>query len=116
LTQLRWSKQKRRRFWTPSQNTISRMQFKMAETLGTVDTRRRGLLRGWWWPVGPKLIFEQTAAPVPEIIDSSLYALPFNHCFIHSSYSYYSSVFLYGEGMSMIGFQYYLWLKSSLNT
>jgi hypothetical protein len=29
----------------------------MSETLGTVHMRGRGLLRGWWWPVGPKLVF-----------------------------------------------------------
>jgi hypothetical protein len=39
--------------WTPSENTTSRMHLKMAEALGTVRTRGRGLLRGWWWPVGP---------------------------------------------------------------
>jgi hypothetical protein len=31
----------------------------MAEALGTVHTRGRGLLRGWWWPVGSKLVFDQ---------------------------------------------------------
>jgi hypothetical protein len=31
-----------------------------------------GLLRGRWWPVGPKLVvFDQMAAPVPGIIDTS---------------------------------------------
>jgi hypothetical protein len=39
----------------------------MEEALGMVHTRRRGLLRGYWWPVGPTLAFEQMAAPVPEI-------------------------------------------------
>jgi hypothetical protein len=34
---------------------------------------RRGLLRVWWWPVGPKLIFDQIAAPVQEIMDDFLY-------------------------------------------
>jgi hypothetical protein len=24
----------------------------------------RGLLQGWWWPVGPKLVFDQMAGPV----------------------------------------------------
>jgi hypothetical protein len=28
-----------------------------------------GLLRGWWWPVGQKLVFDRMAAPVPEIMD-----------------------------------------------
>jgi hypothetical protein len=32
-----------------------------------------GLLRGRWWPVGPKLVFDQMAAPVPEIMDGSSY-------------------------------------------
>jgi hypothetical protein len=53
--------------------TTSRMHLKMAEKLGTVHTRGRKLLRGWRWPVGPKLVFDQMVAPVPEIMDSSLY-------------------------------------------
>jgi hypothetical protein len=40
----------------------------MAEALRTVHTCRRGILQGSWWPVSPKLVFDQTAAPVPEII------------------------------------------------
>jgi hypothetical protein len=39
----------------------------MAEVLGTVRMHRRGLLRWWWWPVGPKLVFDQMAASVLEI-------------------------------------------------
>jgi hypothetical protein len=31
----------------------------------------RGLLRGWWWSVGPKLVFDKMQAIVPEIIDTS---------------------------------------------
>jgi hypothetical protein len=65
--------QNRRRCWTSSQNTTSRMHLKMAEALGTVHTRGRGLLQGWWWPIGPKLVFDKMAVPVPEIMDSSLY-------------------------------------------
>jgi hypothetical protein len=30
------------------------------------------LLRGWWWPTGPKLVFDQIATPVPEIMDDIL--------------------------------------------
>jgi hypothetical protein len=41
----------------------------MAEALGTVHTRGRGLLRGRWWAVGPKLAFDQMAASVSEIMD-----------------------------------------------
>jgi hypothetical protein len=41
---------------------------KMAEALGTVHTHGRGLLRGCWWLVGPELVFDQMAAPGPEII------------------------------------------------
>jgi hypothetical protein len=37
-------------------------EFKNGRTPG------RGLLRGSWWPVGSKLIFEQMAAPVSKII------------------------------------------------
>jgi hypothetical protein len=45
----------------------------MADSPGTAHARGRELLRGWWWPVGPKLVFEQMAASVPEITDGSLY-------------------------------------------
>jgi hypothetical protein len=45
----------------------------MGEALGTVHTRERGPLRGRWWPVGPKLVFDQLTAPVPEFIDHLLY-------------------------------------------
>jgi hypothetical protein len=47
--------------------------YTMAEVLGMVYTHGRGLLRGWWWPLGPKLIFNQMAAPVPEIIYGPLH-------------------------------------------
>jgi hypothetical protein len=46
--------------------------YKVAKALGTVHTRGRGLLQGWWWPVGPKLVYDQMAAPVPEIMCGSL--------------------------------------------
>jgi hypothetical protein len=55
-----------------SQNALE----KMAEALGTVHTRGRGLLRGRWSPVGPKLVFDQMAEPVPEIMDDCLYQYP----------------------------------------
>jgi hypothetical protein len=46
---------------------------RMAESLGTVHTHVEGWLRGWWWPVSPKLVFDQVTASVPEIMDDSLY-------------------------------------------
>jgi hypothetical protein len=53
----------------------------MAQALGTVHTHRRGLLRGLWLPVDPKLVTGQMAAPVTEIMDCSLYTSesPRNH-------------------------------------
>jgi hypothetical protein len=36
-----------------------------------VHKRGRGLLRRWLLPVDPKLFLDQTAAPVPEIMDGS---------------------------------------------
>jgi hypothetical protein len=48
-----------------SQNTTSRMHLKMA--LGVVHTQGRALLRRAWWPVGPKLVFDQMAAPSKQI-------------------------------------------------
>jgi hypothetical protein len=32
-----------------------------------LHTRGRGLLRGWWWPAGPMLVFENMAASDLEI-------------------------------------------------
>jgi hypothetical protein len=43
----------------------------MVEALGMVHTRRKGLLRGLWWSVGPTLVFEQIAEVVQEIVDAS---------------------------------------------
>jgi hypothetical protein len=43
----------------------------MAEALRMVHTCGRVLLRWWRWPVNPKLVFDQMAAPVPEIMDTS---------------------------------------------
>jgi hypothetical protein len=63
------SRQDRRLCWTPSKNMTSRMHLKNGRSTGNGACRRRGLLRGWWWPVGPKLVFDQMAAPVPEIMD-----------------------------------------------
>jgi hypothetical protein len=40
-----------------------------------MNTCRRGLFQGWWWPVGPKLVFDQMAAVVPKIMDGSLYTI-----------------------------------------
>jgi hypothetical protein len=27
--------------------------------------------KGWWGPVGPKLVLQQMASPVPEMMDTS---------------------------------------------
>jgi hypothetical protein len=70
---LRWLRQNRRRCWTPTENTTSTMQLKKkTEVLGKVHTRGRRLFRVWRWPTGPKLVFNQMAAPVSEIMDDSL--------------------------------------------
>jgi hypothetical protein len=47
-------------------NTITEQDFqdgyKNQRELGTVHTSGKGLLRGWWWPVGPNIsIFDQTS-------------------------------------------------------
>jgi hypothetical protein len=57
LIQLRWSMQNLGQCWTPSQNTTPGCIYKMVETLGTVNTRGRELLRWWLRPVGSKLVF-----------------------------------------------------------
>jgi hypothetical protein len=47
-------------------NTLTEHGFqdhlKIAEALGTMNTRGKRLLRGWLWPVDPKLGFDQLAA------------------------------------------------------
>jgi hypothetical protein len=50
------------------------MHLNMEEALGSGHTRGKGLLRVRWWPVGSKLVFDHMAAPVPEIMDGSLYS------------------------------------------
>jgi hypothetical protein len=37
-----------------------------------VHTRERGQLGGFWLSVGPKLVFDQMAAPAPETMHDSL--------------------------------------------
>jgi hypothetical protein len=58
-------------------NTLTIHDFQDAckkwQAFGRVLMLERELLRGWWWPVGPKLFFNQMAAPVLEIMDGSLY-------------------------------------------
>jgi hypothetical protein len=49
----------------------------MAEALGTVHTCRRGLLWGWWWPVGPKLVW-------PDV-STSPGNYEYHHVFVFSS-------------------------------
>jgi hypothetical protein len=65
----------------------------MAEALETVNTTRKGVTsRGRWWPVGPKLGFDQMAALVPEIMDESLYTRILKCRFLrHSSYALFES-------------------------
>jgi hypothetical protein len=41
------------------------------QALGLMHKWGMGLLRRWWWPVGPKLVFDQMAIPVLEITYSS---------------------------------------------
>jgi hypothetical protein len=55
----------------PHRTRLPGCTLKMAEMLQIVHTRERELLRVWWWPVGAKLLFDQTAAPVLESVDSS---------------------------------------------
>jgi hypothetical protein len=58
----------------------------LAEALGTAHTRGRGLLRWWWWPVGPKLVFDRMSSPVPEIRTHNRFLLHDRYskpCFLH---------------------------------
>jgi hypothetical protein len=35
--------------------------------------RGRELLKGWWWAVDPKFVFDQMEISVPEIMDTTSY-------------------------------------------
>jgi hypothetical protein len=54
----------------------------MAEALGMVHTHGRGLLRGWRWSVGPKLVLDQVAALVPKTGISICYMLTEYHAIL----------------------------------
>jgi hypothetical protein len=69
LTQVRWLGQYCAQCWIASQILTSRMHLQMAEALATVHMCRRDLLLGWWWPAGPKLVFDQMATPALQIMD-----------------------------------------------
>jgi hypothetical protein len=51
----------------------------MAEVLGMMRKREWRLCQGWWWPVHPKLVFDQMAVPVLEIMDTTSYVLLFTY-------------------------------------
>jgi hypothetical protein len=48
-------------------------EIKNGRSAGNCKYARKGPLRGLWWAVGPKLVFDQLEAPVPEIMDAYLY-------------------------------------------
>jgi hypothetical protein len=55
-------------------NTLTEHDFiNVAEALVTVHKLGRVLLRKYWWSAGRKLVFDQMAAPVLDIMDGSLY-------------------------------------------
>jgi hypothetical protein len=45
--------------------------FKNGRSAGNGAYVRKWTIRRLWWPVGPKLAFDQTAAPILEIMDIS---------------------------------------------
>jgi hypothetical protein len=53
---------------TLREHDIHWMHLNKGRSAGNGTYAGRGLLRGWWWPVGPKLVFEKMAAPVSEIM------------------------------------------------
>jgi hypothetical protein len=92
LTQLQWSRQNHRwGCWIPSPNTTSRMLLKMAEALGAVHTFRRGLLRGWWWPVGRlNTVFRVLKSFITVWSKLGLYQMQENKVFTLSQYLFWS--------------------------
>jgi hypothetical protein len=52
----------------------------MAEVLGTCIHVERDYFNGTAGQLGPKLVFDQMAAPIPEIMDVSLYACVSHRC------------------------------------
>jgi hypothetical protein len=79
----------------PNEDKIERPSFwhnwgnrgTMSEAQGTVHMHGMWLRGGYWWPLGSKLVFGQMAAPVPEIMDDSLYTLFFYYLWLCPSYS-----------------------------
>jgi hypothetical protein len=62
-------------------NTLTENDFwdafkKMTKALRMVHTHGRGLLWGWWWSVGPKLVFDQIDSTSPGIYE---YLIVFNN-------------------------------------
>jgi hypothetical protein len=53
--------------WTLSQNTTSRMRLRNGRIAGNNER----CIQGWWWPLGSKLVFDQMASPVQEIMVGS---------------------------------------------
>jgi hypothetical protein len=47
------------------------MNLKIAEALRTMAMHGGVLLRGQWWPISPKLVFDHTATPDEKIMDNS---------------------------------------------
>jgi hypothetical protein len=70
--------------WTPSQNTTSRMHLKNGRRAGSGAYARKGTTSSVMVASMPEVSFEQIAAPVPEIMDGSLYV--YDSAF-HISYS-----------------------------
>jgi hypothetical protein len=79
---------------------------KMPEALGTDHKCGRRLLGGWWWLIESKLVFGQMAAPVPEIMDDSLYIASSESttsaCFINPSHQS-ASLYVYPFIVAMQG-------------
>jgi hypothetical protein len=48
------------------------MHSKSGRRAENVTYSRKGTTSGWWWEVGTTLVFDQMAAPVPEIMDGCL--------------------------------------------
>jgi hypothetical protein len=55
-------------------NALTEHNLQGAFTNNGITANGGELLRALWWQIGPKLVFDHNAAPVPEIMDNSLYS------------------------------------------
>jgi hypothetical protein len=65
LGNLKWKSIIKTVYWVTSLEYCHTVNIKTSNVLN-----QKQLLQWWWWPAAPKLVTDQTAAAVPEIMDT----------------------------------------------